>query len=81
MAIDPDEKAINALLEIEDGKPIILMNLLRFTEGGEATYEEYVRHCKKHAISLDAAAVAEEKAAETFGKQAKATGETAAKSN
>lgn len=48
MAIDPDENAINALLEIEDGKPIILMNLLRFTEGGEATYEEYVRHCKVH---------------------------------
>jgi hypothetical protein len=48
MAIDPNEDAINVLRDQDDGKPIYLMNLLRFAEGGEATYKEYVRHCKKH---------------------------------
>ncbi|MGW0085259.1 DUF1330 domain-containing protein [Streptomyces sp. NPDC003393] len=48
MAIDPTQEAINTLLELPDGQPIILMNLLRFAAGGEKTYEDYVRHCKQH---------------------------------
>jgi hypothetical protein len=50
MAIDPNEEAINKLLDLPQDQPIILLNLLRFNEGegGEPQFKKYVRHCLIH---------------------------------
>jgi uncharacterized protein (DUF1330 family) len=43
MAIDPRGRDLKRFLEEDDGGPVVMLNLLRFAEGGRATYLEYVR--------------------------------------
>jgi uncharacterized protein (DUF1330 family) len=44
MAIDPRGEDLKRLLAEDPGGPVVMLNLLRFVEGGRASYEEYVRH-------------------------------------
>ncbi len=44
MAIDPTGQDLKNLLAEDPGGAVFMLNLLRFTEGGRAKYEEYSRH-------------------------------------
>ena len=58
MAIDPrgrDLKAFLAEAEADaDGGPVVMLNLLRFAEGGRETYADYLAHFRAHAEPLGA---------------------------
>jgi len=43
MAIDPRGSDLKRLLAEDDGGPLVMLNLLRFAEGGRETYAEYAR--------------------------------------
>ena len=43
MAIDPKGSDLKQFLANDDGRPIVMLNLLRFAEGGRARYAEYAR--------------------------------------
>ncbi len=44
MAIDPRGQDLQAFLAApDDGQPIVMLNLLRFADGGQAGYEAYMR--------------------------------------
>lgn len=43
MAIDPKGKDLKQFLGEDDGRPIVMLNLLRFAEGGREKYFEYTR--------------------------------------
>lgn len=43
MAIDPKGKDLKQFLGEDDGNPVVMLNLLRFAEGGRARYFEYAR--------------------------------------
>ncbi|MGD9483875.1 DUF1330 domain-containing protein [Streptomyces sp. TRM70308] len=44
MAIDPRGTDLKRFLDEDPGGPVVMLNLLRFTEGGFASYREYARH-------------------------------------
>ena len=41
MAVDPTGADLKQFLEEDDGAPVVMLNLLRFAEGGRAKYAEY----------------------------------------
>lgn len=41
MAVDPSGSDIKNYLQEDPGGPVVMLNLLRFAEGGRASYEEY----------------------------------------
>ena len=43
MAIDPRGADLKRLLQEDPGGPVVMLNLLRFVEGGRASYDEYAR--------------------------------------
>ncbi len=43
MAIDPSGADLKKFLEDDPGGPVVMLNLLRFADGGRASYEEYLR--------------------------------------
>lgn len=43
MAINPTGPSLKQFMAEDDGGPVIMLNLLRFAEGGEASYAEYSR--------------------------------------
>ena len=43
MAVDPRGIDLKRFLAEDDGGPVVMLNLLRYREGGEAQYREYVR--------------------------------------
>jgi uncharacterized protein (DUF1330 family) len=43
MAIDPRGADLKRLLAEDDGGPLVMLNLLRFAEGGQDSYTEYMR--------------------------------------
>ena len=43
MAIDPRGSDLKRLLAEDDGGPLVMLNLLRFTEGGRETYADYAQ--------------------------------------
>ena len=49
MAIDPRGKALKAFLEEDPEAPVVMLNLLRFAQGGRDQYEQYLRHFTVHA--------------------------------
>jgi hypothetical protein len=51
MAIDPAQDKIDALLDLPDGQPVIMMNLLRFTDGGVLLAGGYRRGDTPEGIS------------------------------
>ncbi len=44
MAIDPRGADLKRLLAEDPGGPVVMLNLLRFADGGRASYDEYARH-------------------------------------
>lgn len=44
MAADPDGDALTLFQEEDPGGPVVMLNLLRFAEGGFHSYQEYARH-------------------------------------
>lgn len=47
MAIDPTGLDLRAFLDEDVPGPVVMLNLLRFKEGGRASYDEYGRHTAK----------------------------------
>lgn len=47
MAVDPRGADLKRLLAEDPGGPVVMLNLLRFAEGGTASYEEYARHLRE----------------------------------
>ena len=43
MAVDPKGSDLKKFIQDDDGKPIVMLNLLRFAEGGRERYAEYAR--------------------------------------
>jgi uncharacterized protein (DUF1330 family) len=43
MAVDPTGADLKRFLDEDDGKPVVMLNLLRFAEGRRGDYEEYSR--------------------------------------
>ncbi len=43
MAIDPQGSDLKRLLTEDPGGPVVMLNLLRFAEGGRASYDAYAR--------------------------------------
>ena len=43
MAIDPTGKDLKRFLAADDGTPVVMLNLLRFADGGRERYAEYGR--------------------------------------
>ena len=43
MAIDPRGSDLKRLLDEDPGGPVVMLNLLRFRDGGREQYDEYVR--------------------------------------
>lgn len=41
MAVDPREGALDRFLDEDPGGPVVMLNLLRFAEGGIRSYQEY----------------------------------------
>jgi uncharacterized protein (DUF1330 family) len=54
MAIDPLGQDLKAFLAAAPEEPVVMLNLLRFAEGGRARYEDYLRHFRGHAESRGA---------------------------
>ena len=54
MAINPTGAGMKAFLEGGPDEPVAMLNLLRFTKGGAAKYEEYLAHFREYAESLGA---------------------------
>ncbi|MET9224544.1 DUF1330 domain-containing protein [Lentzea sp. NPDC003310] len=44
MAVDPRGADLKRLLAEDPGGPVVMLNLLRFAEGGADSYREYARH-------------------------------------
>ena len=49
MAIDPTGAGLKAFLAEAPDEPVVMLNLLRFADGGEARYAEYLAHFTPHA--------------------------------
>ena len=47
MAVDPSGNDLKRLLEEDPGGPVVMLNLLRFAEGGVESYVEYSRHLRE----------------------------------
>jgi uncharacterized protein (DUF1330 family) len=47
MAVNPTGADMKAFLAAGPDQPIVMLNLLRFAEGGTASYEEYARHLRE----------------------------------
>jgi uncharacterized protein (DUF1330 family) len=43
MAVDPTGEDLKTFLAEDDGEPVVMLNLLRFRDGGRAGYDEYAR--------------------------------------
>src|SRR6185436_7853916 len=43
MAIDPTGRDLKRFLAADDGSAVVMLNLLRFAEGGREKYAEYAR--------------------------------------
>ena len=41
MAVDPTGRDLKDFIESDDGEPVVMLNLLRFKEGGRESYGEY----------------------------------------
>jgi uncharacterized protein (DUF1330 family) len=46
MAIDPRGKDLKRFLEEDPGGPVVMLNLLRFADGGRGSYDAYAREIR-----------------------------------
>lgn len=54
MAVDPTGADMKAFLAEDPDQPVVMLNLLRFAEGGEARYDEYAAHFRETAAGYGA---------------------------
>ncbi|MGD9529356.1 DUF1330 domain-containing protein [Pseudonocardia sp.] len=54
MAVNPTGPAMKAFVAAGPDQPIVMLNLLRFAQGGEARYDEYIAHFTPHAEAVGA---------------------------
>ncbi|GAA0221104.1 DUF1330 domain-containing protein [Saccharothrix mutabilis subsp. mutabilis] len=47
MAVDPRGADLKRLVQEDPGGPVVMLNLLRFAEGGREAYDEYARHLRE----------------------------------
>jgi uncharacterized protein (DUF1330 family) len=57
MAVNPTGRALKEFLESAPDEPVTMLNLLRFREGGQASYERYLAHFRGHAEEVGAEVV------------------------
>jgi uncharacterized protein (DUF1330 family) len=51
MAIDPRGPNLKQLLAEDPGGPVVMLNLLRFLDGGRASYDEYARRLSEEFLA------------------------------
>lgn len=44
MAVNPSGQGLKRFLETAPDEPVVMLNLLRFTDGGQNSYERYLAH-------------------------------------
>lgn len=49
MAVDPRGRDLKAFLAEDPGGPVVMLNLLRFADGGRDSYARYITHFRGHA--------------------------------
>lgn len=54
MAVNPTGADMKAFLAADPDAPIVMLNLLRFAEGGAARYDAYLAHFRPHAEKVGA---------------------------
>lgn len=54
MAINPTGKGLKAFLEAAPDEPVVMLNLLRFREGGRESYEKYLAMFGRYAAEVGA---------------------------
>lgn len=54
MAVNPTGAGMKAFLAAGPDQPIVMLNLLRFAEGGAERYAEYLAHFTPHAEAVGA---------------------------
>lgn len=54
MAVDPRGRDLKAFLAEDPGGPVVMLNLLRFVDGGRDTYARYIAHFRTHAAARGA---------------------------
>jgi uncharacterized protein (DUF1330 family) len=54
LAVDPTGSDLKHFLADDPGGPVVMLNLLRFKEGGRASYEEYARRIGRFLDAADA---------------------------
>lgn len=54
MAVNPTGAAMKAFLAADPDQPIVMLNLLRFVDGGDARYDEYIAHFTPRAEAVGA---------------------------
>jgi uncharacterized protein (DUF1330 family) len=57
MAIDPTGADLKAFLAEASDEPITMLNLLRFADGGRASYDEYIAHFRRTSVPFGAEVV------------------------
>lgn len=54
MAVNPTGAGMKAFLATDPDQPIVMLNLLRFVEGGAERYAEYLAHFRPFAAKVGA---------------------------
>jgi uncharacterized protein (DUF1330 family) len=54
VAVDPTGQDLKHFLADDPGGPVVMLNLLRFKDGGRASYEEYARRIQPFLEKLSA---------------------------
>lgn len=54
MAVDPTGKDLKRFLAEDPDQPVVMLNLLRFADGGREGYANYLRHFRPHAERVGA---------------------------
>jgi uncharacterized protein (DUF1330 family) len=54
VAVNPTGAALKAFVAAAPEQPIVMLNLLRFVEGGARRYDEYLAHFRPHAEKVGA---------------------------
>ena len=52
MAVNPTGSDMKAFLAEDPDQPVVMLNLLRFVDGGEQLYEAYLAHFVPHAEAV-----------------------------
>jgi uncharacterized protein (DUF1330 family) len=54
VAVNPTGATLKAFVTAAPDQPVVMLNLLRFADGGAERYEQYLAHLKRHAEKVGA---------------------------